>query len=138
MLDPHPAVRPTRSKSVLLVDDDAAMRRALTHTLQHAGYTVTIATDGAAALRLMAIGPAIDLLVVDIFMPERDGFDVLDVVRRSPSPLPVLAISGGGVSTQGDEALHQAQLLGARAVLAKPFAPEDFLAAVARILEGDS
>jgi DNA-binding response OmpR family regulator len=100
--------------------------------LEQAGHTVTEAVDGKAALRCLE-GSVFDLVITDVVMPEGDGMEVLNAIRRlRPSP-PVVAMSGGG-HIAPEHYLHMATVLGAGATLAKPFPVSQLVATVARLL----
>ena len=119
------------SARVLIADDDDAVRRFLRTVLGDAGYHVAEASDGRQA-ELGALDPAIDLLIIDLVMPNQEGIETIwDLRRRRPS-LPILAISGvGDVTTY----LNVAKLLGAGECLSKPISPATLLSAVRRSLQ---
>ncbi|MDB5431761.1 MAG: hypothetical protein JWP35_2877 [Caulobacter sp.] len=113
------------STSILLVDDDAPFRGAISRALRNAGYEVAEAIDGAQALSsLKARTP--DILVSDIIMPNGDGIELISAVKRTFPTVRILAISGRGRLGSLD-LLHMATMLGVDATLAKPFSPEQFL-----------
>ncbi|MBL8736356.1 MAG: response regulator, partial [Planctomycetes bacterium] len=68
-------------KTLLVVEDDAAIRRGLTDTLQFAGYTVIATGCGQEGLDI-ATTAELDLAVLDVMLPKRDGFQILAEVRR--------------------------------------------------------
>src|SRR5437588_215958 len=89
--------RSTRSATmtrILVIDDDALLRGAIRVVLESAGYEVLEAGDGNAGLRLYR-EPGADLLVVDLFMPERDGLEVIRAVRAEAPQAKIIAMSGG-------------------------------------------
>ncbi|PYP00977.1 MAG: response regulator [Gemmatimonadetes bacterium] len=116
---------------ILVIDDDALLRSALRVVLEAAGYDVLEAADGEAGLRLHREHGA-DLVLVDIFMPERDGLEVIRALRAE-APQSILAMSGGGRTGQ-IEILKAATALGAARALRKPFEPRDLLAAIRDVL----
>lgn len=118
---------------ILVVDDNAEIRNMIQTTLEGARYKVVTAANGKEGLREFRTG-RFDLLIVDIFMPEQDGFEVLSQIRMTSQETKVLVISGGGVFDLW-QALPWAERLGARHTLAKPFTPEDLLASVAKVLD---
>jgi two-component system response regulator (stage 0 sporulation protein F) len=113
--------------SILVIDDEPAIRTLLRTLLEHAGHTVTEATNGREGLALHR-QQAADLVVTDIYMPEFNGLDLLLELTREFFNAKVIAISGA----QGGQAsgLNVAKLLGARQTFQKPFSLEQFLAAV--------
>jgi CheY-like chemotaxis protein len=104
---------------ILVVDDDAAVRRALERVLSRHGHEVLLAADGGQGLRRWREEGA-DLVLLDIHMPNTDGIEVLVQLRGLAPRLPVIVMSGGDQTKQLD-LLGDAKLLGARAVLKKPF-----------------
>lgn len=117
-------------RSILIADDDDAVRQVMRIALQQAGYDVCEATNGAEAIRAMHAAP-FDLIITDVLMPERDGLEMIMHVRRRNPNIKVLAISGA------DNALFLANAagLGATQVLRKPFRVAALLALVADLLQ---
>lgn len=91
---PGPA-QPLRPASVLLVDDSAVARAKLGKLFAGAGYRVTLATDGVDALEQLA-RDRFDVLVTDLEMPNKDGFELIAAVQGSleTEDLPIIAITG--------------------------------------------
>jgi len=117
---------------ILVVDDDALVRDSVRLALQSAGHEVIAAENGRRALALLD-GPALDLIVSDILMPELDGLGLVRAVRARLPDLPILCISGGGRHATMDF-LPVARELGASQILAKPFTPKQLLASVDALL----
>ena len=118
---------------ILVIDDDEQFRAMLVQMLTQDGHQVAIAADGEEGLRL--IGQAApELIITDILMLKKDGMDLLLELDRADSPIPVIAVSGGRRSITAEFNLDSATLLGARAVLAKPFTRTDLRQAVANVL----
>ncbi len=117
---------------ILLIDDDAHVRGAIFRALEQAGHEVVEAADGAAGLRLYRERGA-DLVILDIFMPERDGFEFIRDLRAEGGQAKIIAISGGGQSGQMDM-LKAAAAFGAARTLSKPVALNELLAAVGDLL----
>ncbi len=116
---------------VLVVDDDVTSRSSMRRTLEHQGYTVIVAEDGDAALRLLdRTHVPVDLLVTDVQMPGVPGDTLAAQVRESWPELPVLFVSG-----DPQNARLPAVLGGLSCFLAKPFLPTELLEAVASVLE---
>src|SRR5438132_2014867 len=96
---------------ILIIDDEPELRLMIREVLEGAGYEVEEAQTGTEGLSLHRRRP-FHLIITDIFMPGKDGFEVINELRHENEFLPVLAISGGGqVQTEG--ALAVARKLGA-------------------------
>lgn len=119
---------------ILLVDDDDMSRQAVHRMLERAGFTVESTGDGRRAIETYQPG-AFDLVITDLIMPEIDGLEIIQEVRRKDPAARILAISGGG-RVQAEEYLSVARKFGAVEVLPKPFASQDLKAAVDRALAG--
>jgi CheY-like chemotaxis protein len=119
---------------ILVVDDDQVLRGALRVILEVAGYTVMEAADGEAGLRLYREQGA-DLALVDLFMPERDGLEMIRALRTGIPQPKIIAMSGGGRIGLLD-ALKAAAALGASRTLCKPFESPCLLAAILELLGG--
>jgi two-component system, OmpR family, KDP operon response regulator KdpE len=113
---------------VLIVDDEAQIRRALRTGLSGHSYTVEVAEDGEAALAAIA-AHAPDVVVLDLVMPGIDGFEVLRQLRAW-SRLPVIVLSAHGQERDKVEALD----LGADDYLTKPFGMGELLARLRAVL----
>ncbi len=119
-------------KTVLIVDDDPKMLDLLKHYLRDEQVNVLSAQDGEEGIELFDANP-IDLVIIDIFMPNMDGIQtIMEVKQKNPSSK-ILVISGGGEFT-GLEYLKQAKALGAAEALVKPFTQQDFLSTIQNML----
>jgi len=118
----------TRPYSVLIADDAPATRDALRVLLEERGYQVTAAADGGEALDLLAkLDPAPDLMIVDLNMPNVDGFALRDAQRKRKelAHVPVIALTG-------HPALRQhAVRTGFTAAIQKPYDPSMLLSLLA-------
>ncbi|HYB12357.1 MAG TPA: response regulator, partial [Myxococcota bacterium] len=117
--------------SVLCVDDDRNLCEILSKTLAGEGYEVRTAHDGEAALSQLREGPA-DLILLDLLLPKRDGFAVLEVLRAAPPPLstiPVVLISG---CSRTPQYVERANALGVAEFLTKPVPLEALLEVTAK------
>ena len=119
-------------KSVLVVDDDPSIRALIRLYLESAGYAVIEAGDGKRAMAALD-GQPVDLVILDIFMPEMDGLEVLQALRERCRTCRVMAISGGSAKI-GMDLLHHATIFGADAVLEKPFGAETLLQKVESLI----
>jgi DNA-binding response OmpR family regulator len=97
--------------------------------LERAGYEVVEATDGERAIRTLGETRA-DLVITDMVMPEREGVETIQAIRKDHPEVGIIAISGAG----GGAYLRLACPLGADAALMKPVSSEVLLAEVARVL----
>jgi DNA-binding response OmpR family regulator len=119
---------------ILVVEDDLSVQRALTRVLEGAGHTVRVAPDGRVGLKLFReISP--ELVVTDIQMPDVNGIEVILMIRAAAPTVPIIAMSGGARS-ESLGLLGNAQLLGAVALISKPFPRAELLAAVSAALLG--
>lgn len=115
---------------VLLVDDDFEIVDSIRYALQGQGYEVIVARDGNQGVAL-AERENPDLMILDMMMPKRSGFLVLEKLRRSRElPLPVIMITGN----EGSRHKAYAELLGVSDYIRKPFAMERLVEAVRKLL----
>lgn len=121
---------PKTGPKVLLVDDDAEIVETVSYALESAGYEVIVARDGNQGLAL-AERENPKLMILDMMMPKRSGFLVLEKLRRELDlPLPVIMITGN----EGSRHQAYAELLGVSEYIRKPFSMDRLLDAVARLL----
>ena len=107
---------------VLIVDDEPPIRKLLRMGLTAQGYQVLEAPNGKVALELVAQGP--DLVILDLGLPDVQGFDLLRTIRARNEQVPIVVLS-----SRGDEAAKVAALdLGADDYVTKPFGTEELLA----------
>lgn len=116
-------------KRILVVEDDAAIRRGLVDALIFAGYAVVEASEGAAGLAL-ALETACDLLLLDLVLPGRDGLAVLREIRALRAPLPVIILTARGAEDDRVKGLR----LGADDYVVKPFSIKELLARIEAVL----
>ena len=114
---------------ILLAEDDAKIRLYVAAALKDAGHSVRVAADGAAALVAYAEKRP-DLMVLDVMMPGKSGFDVCEEVRRTDESLPILMLTAR--TAESDKLL--AFGLGADDYLTKPFGMRELTARIAAIL----
>jgi len=103
---------------VLLVDDDMRNLFALSRVLRGWGMQVSLAQDGAKALRMLADGTAPELLLVDIMMPGMDGYEMIRTIRAQPryGALPIIALTAKAMHGDREKCLA----MGASDYLSKP------------------
>jgi CheY-like chemotaxis protein len=119
----------TAKGTLLLIEDDTAVRGLLRQILTGAGYVVMEAGDGRIGMSKLE-RHAIDLVITDLVMPEQEGLETLRHLRLTRPELPVIAISGAF----GGDFLKTARRFGAIATLPKPIDAEDLLRAVRQAL----
>jgi DNA-binding response OmpR family regulator len=120
------------AQRILVVDDDASIRRALHLLLSQAGYDVLQASDGLEAVRLWRDRGG-DLVITDLHMPEKDGIQtIIELLSHSPG-IRIIAMSGGG-QTKRLDLLGNFSLLGSVLTIEKPFTIAEMLATVHRAL----
>ena len=117
---------------ILLVDDDEELRSVLSKLLRMRGYEVITARDGNDAAAVFRSNCP-DLVITDIMMPEKDGLEFIQEIRRLRAGVPIICISGGG-NWQLKNQLDVARLLGASLTLEKPILAEELWAAVESLL----
>jgi len=113
--------------SVLVVDDDAAMRDAVRRVLLRAGHTAAVAPSAEEAVRILGAG-SVDLLITDLRMPGMNGADLVREARKTSPRTAILVMTAYGTIENAVECLRR----GASDYLLKPFAPEVLERAVAR------
>jgi CheY-like chemotaxis protein len=127
---------------ILVVDDEPEIRDLCALTLREAGHHVVLADNGQSALDIHRIAPQ-DLVLLDMFMPIKDGLETLGALKQTARAPKVIAVSAGWRVTgrrvaadQGPprDVLDEARALGADAVLHKPFDPDDLVRAVRDLL----
>lgn len=118
--------------SVLVVEDEKLVRRALNKMLRAGGHDVTEVEDGQRALSYLERHPA-DVVVTDIVMPGKDGLETIAELRRRFPNAKIIAISGGA-RPSGADALKAAKALGADRILAKPFRQDAILVMVDELM----
>jgi len=120
------------NKSVLIIDDEEAIRDYLRFVLEEEGCTVLDAENGNEGLKALRSNN-IDLVIVDIVMPDRDGFEVISDIKKDFPDIAVIIISG---APSKDLYLNIAQKLGVSETLEKPFKRQQILEAVSEVLPG--
>ncbi len=117
--------------NILVVDDDAYIRRLLRTLLEGAGHAVIEAEDGEQGIE--ATSESTDLIITDIQMPKVEGLDLILVLKKRYPELPIIAISGTG-QMAGAINTWSAGKSGADDAYTKPFDHDEMLSAVAKLL----
>lgn len=117
---------------ILLAEDERNILTSLTFLLERAGYDVSVETEGPQALRTALSSPP-DVLVLDVMLPDMDGYAILRRLRASPSTreLPVLMLTAKGQREDRETALK----CGADLFITKPFANSEIINAIGQLAE---
>ncbi|MEM8882459.1 MAG: response regulator transcription factor [Planctomycetota bacterium] len=116
-------------RTVLVIEDDPAIRRGILDTLSAGGYLTLEETDGEAGLQT-ALAAEYDLLLLDIMLPRRDGYELLETLRRSRPGVPVIMLTARGDENDRVRGLKA----GADDYVVKPFSALELLARVEAVL----
>lgn len=115
--------------TILVVEDDPAIRRGLCDALRFEGYTPRECSEGRSAAE-RALDPAVRLVLLDVMLPGKDGFAVLAQIRQSRPTLPVVLVTARGTEEDRVRGLK----LGGDDYVVKPFSAREVLARVAAVL----
>ena len=118
--------------ALLIIEDEQKIREFLRRGLEEEGYTVEVAGDGETGLEL-ASATAYELIILDLLLPGRDGFDICRALRAQGSTVPVLMLTARDAVSDRVTGLD----IGADDYLTKPFAFEELLARVRALLRRD-
>lgn len=116
---------------VLIVDDSMMARKQAGIVLSTAGFEVLLAVDGVEALEQITHNPEVRVVVTDVHMQRMDGFELLELIRRSEGAARVSFIILTS-ETQPD-LMQRAKSLGAKGWIVKPFKPDLLVAAVKKV-----
>ena len=113
----------------MIVEDEASISAGLTDVFVYHGYDVEVAADGESGLRLALTGK-FDLVLLDVMLPRRNGFDVCDAIRASDPEQPIIMLT----AKVSDEDIVRGLRLGADDYVAKPFSVQQLVLRVAAVL----
>lgn len=121
------------AQTILVVDDDPVARGLIEMAIARSGLTVVTAGGGAAALDILlsSRGETISLMLLDLVMPDVDGFEVLTKLRAVNQELPVIVITAKDDSDSTADAMSA----GANGVMVKPFSIENLMPAIQNALK---
>jgi DNA-binding response OmpR family regulator len=119
----------SRHRKILVVEDEAAIRQGIVDALAFAGYEVEEAPDGDVGLT-RALAPGLDLLLLDLMLPGRSGWEVLAELRKAKSRLPIIILTARGAEDDRVKGLKD----GADDYVVKPFSAKELLARVEAVL----
>jgi DNA-binding response OmpR family regulator len=121
------------SARIVVVEDEPAIRRGVVDALRASGYEVVEAADGLKGL-VEATRPHVDLVLLDLMLPRKDGMEVLEEVRRVRPTLPVIILTARGTEDDRVRGLK----MGADDYVVKPFSARELLARVEAVLRRSS
>ncbi len=119
------------SRRILIVEDEENIVLSLQFLLRQAGHTVDVAADGATAMRLMTRSP--DLVILDVMLPDRDGFSICEEIRANASwaSARILMLTARGRDSDREKGIA----LGADDYVVKPFSTRDLMKRVTALLD---
>lgn len=120
---------------IVIIDDEEPIRRVLRLTFERAGYEVDTATDGGAGIRCCRKGET-DVVITDLVMPDKEGIETIQELRRDFPDIKIIAISGGG-QVAPESYLAIAERIGANRTFAKPIDTKALATAVRELLSED-
>ncbi len=137
LMETNPKNNIGKPKKILMVEDDTAMREIVIHKLMTHGFEVKEAADGKQGV-MMAIQEKPDLMLLDLMLPEMDGFTVLETLRKNPDPkvanIPVIILS----NLWSNKDILRTKALKVQAYLVKAyFTTEEILNKINEILKND-
>jgi DNA-binding response OmpR family regulator len=119
------------ARSVLVVDDEPNIVLSLEFLMRQAGYDVRVARDGEAALKAVEDNPP-ELILLDVMMPKRDGFDVCQTVRANPAwkDVRIVLLTAKGRDIEREKGMA----LGADDYITKPFSTREVVRRIKQLL----
>ena len=123
-----------RGKQVLVIDDDPRNVFAITSTLEQAGMTVTQAPNGRKGIEVLLSARSVDLILMDVMMPEMDGYATMTAIRQMPAfrTLPIIAVTARAMPGDREKSI----VAGASDYVTKPVDTEELLARIEHWIEG--
>ncbi|MBT2970805.1 MAG: two-component system response regulator [gamma proteobacterium symbiont of Ctena orbiculata] len=120
------------SKIILIVDDEPNIVLSVEYLMKREGYEVVTASDGQEAMEKISQSPP-DLLILDVMMPRKNGFEVCREIRTDPalSTMPILILSAKGREAEIKKGIS----LGADGYITKPFSTHDLVDKVNQLLQ---
>jgi len=120
---------------ILIIDDDTVVREMICEMLNEESYETFEAANGKEGMKLLRSTPDIDLVIIDIIMPEKDGIETIIEIKKDFSYIRTIAISGGGRGT-AEFYLASAKSLGADLAIGKPFVKQELVESIQELFEG--
>jgi CheY-like chemotaxis protein len=119
---------------ILVIDDEAEIRRWLRRVLEMAGHEVLDAPNGKVGVELYEQKEP-DVIITDMMMPEMDGAETIVSIRSRCLDAKIIAISGGSESVAASTCLSVGKVVGALRMISKPFTKEEILEAIGEVLD---
>lgn len=119
------------AKTIMIVDDSASLRQAVSIALKREGYDVLEASDGKDGLSKLT-GQKVHLIISDVNMPNMDGLTMVSQIKQNPAYkfTPVIMLT----TEAGDDMKAKGKAAGAKAWVVKPFKPEQMISAVSKLV----
>ncbi len=117
---------------ILIIDDDVKFLKMLRQMLEHAGHTVLDAPNGKIGAQLFR-DDRTEIIITDIFMPEKDGIELIRELKKEFPTVGIISMSGGGRKSEFNY-LEMAEMLGADRSFAKPFERQEMLDAIQELV----
>ncbi|MHC4597739.1 MAG: response regulator transcription factor [Planctomycetota bacterium] len=114
---------------ILVVEDEGAIRRGIVDALEFAGYEVEEAAEGEEGMA-RAVAPGLDMILLDLMLPKRDGWEILSETRKARPALPIIILTARGAEDDRVRGLKG----GADDYVVKPFSAKELLARVEAVL----
>jgi len=122
--------------TVLIIDDDELMRTFLVESFKLHGYEVRVAKNGHVGIEAYLEQP-VDLVITDLFMPEKDGVEVVRTLIKHDPDVKIFAMSGGDSAGGRKDVLEVLEDFGVKKIFEKPFKIAEVLAAAKDILSNE-
>ncbi len=113
---------------VLIIDDEDLVRAAFRMALERAGFEIFDAASGPLGVKSL-VEHGVDLVITDLIMPDKDGFETIDEIRSLRPSVPIIAVTGGGPMGP-DRLLARVKEMGIGVALKKPVNRQELLTAV--------
>ncbi len=124
--------------NILIIDDDLFIRKSLRRNLEKEGFNIFEASHGKEADRILS-EENISLIITDIFMPEKNGLEIITEIKKNNPKIKIIAISGWGIKYDGNDNnipdyLKIAEKFGVDKTFAKPFEVKEIINAIRELL----
>lgn len=118
---------------ILFAEDKQDVAELMIEILEYHGYEVDWFENGARAIERLQENSAYDLVITDVLMPEKDGFDLTQFIKSEKLNIPIIVVSGGGITLSADSALEAIED-DADAILKKPVNIQDLKSTIDKLV----